>query len=368
MSERVVMKKRAANFELLRIIAMMMIITLHFLDKGGILVPLAEDMSAINITAWMFESFAICAVNCYVLISGYFLVEAGYHKGRLTELICEILFYSLLIPLVMIVIGALNPADIDHYDILGWILPIGTEEYWFMTAYVFMYILAPILAAGVHKLERAQLRTLIIVFLVFECFEKTIIPAQLATDHAGYDFGWFICLFLIASYIRLYGFHFLENKRNAALVYILSSAGILAISFAASLLASKGISCMSVYCNMPYNYNYLLCLTASLGLFYLFKNTSIKEGTWADIIRGLAPYTLGVYLLHEHPLIHTQWPAWLRVFIFKGKWTFIPYMVLCVFTVYALGTIVDFIRNVILRGVKQLVTDMHRKLTAGSTQ
>ena len=356
MSERVVMKKRAANFELLRIIAMMMIITLHFLDKGGILVPLAEDRSAVNITAWAFESLAICAVNCYVLISGYFLVEAGYRKGRITELICEILFYSLLIPLVMIMIGALKPADIGHYDILGWLLPIGTEEYWFMTAYIFMYILAPLLAAGVHKIERAQLKTLIIIFLVFESLEKTIIPVKFATDHAGYDFGWFICLFLIASYIRLYGFHFLENKRNAAFVYILSSVGILAISLAASVLASKGISCLGVYCDMPYNYNYLLCLTASLGLFYLFKDMTIKEGAWADIIRALAPYTLGVYLLHEHPLVHMQWPAWLRVFIFKGRLAFIPYMILCVFTVYALGTFVDIIRSVIFRRVSQCIS------------
>ena len=31
------MKQREANFELLRIVAMLMIITLHYLDKGGIL-------------------------------------------------------------------------------------------------------------------------------------------------------------------------------------------------------------------------------------------------------------------------------------------------------------------------------------------
>lgn len=355
------MKKREANFELLRIIAMMMIITLHYLDKGGILVPLSEDRSAVNLTAWAIEALAICSVNCYVLISGYFLAESGWRAGRVAELLCEILFYSLLVPLIMIALGALDPHSIGHYDIFGWIFPIGTEAYWFMSAYVIMYILAPLLAAGAHALTKEQLKCAVILLILFESAEKTVLPVKLATDRMGYDFGWFICLFLTAVYIRLYGIRFMENKRTALAVYLLSALGIWAVSTGASVLASKDIKCMKVYAGMPYSYNYLLCLTEAVGLFYMFKNMKVKENTAADAVRAIAPLTLGVYLLHEHTLIREQWPVWLNVSARSGKWSFIPYMLLCIVIVFAVGVLVDYIRELIFRGIKSLPARKDRR-------
>ena len=62
--------KRQANFELLRIVAMFMIISLHYLVKGGIATPFpfpAKENPA-GVLAWLVEAFCIVAVNCYVLI------------------------------------------------------------------------------------------------------------------------------------------------------------------------------------------------------------------------------------------------------------------------------------------------------------
>ena len=79
------------------------------------------------------------------------------------------------------------------------------EHYWFATAYMILYLLTPILSAAVKKMEKKQLQTVIVVLLLFFSVAKSVIPILIPTDHYGYDFGWFICLFLIASYIRLYG-------------------------------------------------------------------------------------------------------------------------------------------------------------------
>ena len=70
--------KRQANFEVLRVTAMAMIVVMHFMQKGGILQPLAGDMSLVNVSAWLIESFCIVATNCYVLIAGYFMVDAEW--------------------------------------------------------------------------------------------------------------------------------------------------------------------------------------------------------------------------------------------------------------------------------------------------
>ena len=62
---------RMANLELLRCVAMMMVVVLHYLGKGSLLGDLtAERMGAAGYVAWILESFCIVAVNVYMLLSG----------------------------------------------------------------------------------------------------------------------------------------------------------------------------------------------------------------------------------------------------------------------------------------------------------
>ena len=102
------MKKRIVSIELLRILAMMMVVMLHYLSKGGLLTSLTEEFSGGAYIAWLLEAFSIVAVNVYMLISGYFLVESGFKFGRLAELVCQVLFYSLLIPPILMAAGILD--------------------------------------------------------------------------------------------------------------------------------------------------------------------------------------------------------------------------------------------------------------------
>ena len=81
-------KERMANLELLRCIAMMMVIVLHFLGKGGLLAELTNpSLGATGTVAWLLESFAIVAVNVYMLISGYFLCTSSFKLSRLLQLL-----------------------------------------------------------------------------------------------------------------------------------------------------------------------------------------------------------------------------------------------------------------------------------------
>ena len=89
-------KKRQSNYEVLRVIAMAMIVAMHFMLKGGIAVPMSENGSLVNHVAWLIEAFCIVAANCYVLISGYFLVEVQWKLRKLISLVAQILFYSFL--------------------------------------------------------------------------------------------------------------------------------------------------------------------------------------------------------------------------------------------------------------------------------
>ncbi|RKI84031.1 acyltransferase [bacterium 0.1xD8-71] len=335
--------KRQANFELLRIVAMFMIITLHYLVKGSVAVPFAESDSGVNYFAWLIEAFCIVAVNCYVLISGYFMVESVWKPGRVVSLLCQVLFYALLIPCVMIGTGMTPGRNLGIYDWIACVLPIETEHYWFATSYLLLYLFAPFLAAGIRQLEKRQLRIVLGLLLCFFSLGKTIVPVKLVTDQYGYSFGWFLCLFVMAGYIRKYGIAWLEKKFHAVLVYVSASLLIWGTSLLSHRLAGR-IDAFSYYENMPYTYNHLFCLAGAVALFYVFKNSQVKEGRAADIICMLAPYTFGIYLLHEHVLVRYEWMRWLGVEQAAGTWRFVPHMIGCVLLVYAAGTAVDMVR------------------------
>ena len=63
-------KQRNYGIDLLRMIAMLMVVILHILGKGGVL-QAAPPLSIRYETAWLLETAAYCAVDCYALISGY---------------------------------------------------------------------------------------------------------------------------------------------------------------------------------------------------------------------------------------------------------------------------------------------------------
>ena len=112
------MKKRMANIELLRMVSMMMVVMLHYLGKGELLPATTGAMNINGYVAWGMESLCIVAVNVYMLISGYFLVESGFKVHRIVELLCQVLFYTILVPLVLIALGILPTSIFSIYYIL----------------------------------------------------------------------------------------------------------------------------------------------------------------------------------------------------------------------------------------------------------
>ncbi|MDD6203292.1 MAG: acyltransferase [Lachnospiraceae bacterium] len=337
-------KKRQSNFEILRVLAMAMIVAMHYMVKGGIAVSMSDDGSPVNHVAWLIEAFCIVAANCYVLISGYFLVEAEWKLKKLVRLVAQVFFYALLIPVFCLLLGI---GDVSGWSVYEWIfavLPLQMEHYWFATSYVLLFMLVPVLAPGIRHLSKKQLQITIGVLMFYYCVIKSLSPILLSTDRYGYDLGWFICLFLIAGYIRLYGIPFFEKKRNSLLVYIICSLGIFTISALAGWICRK-TGALKYYMDMPYCYNYILTLIGAVALFYVFKQMSVKEGKIGDLIAKIAPYTFGIYLIHENLAIRYLWPAVLGAEKVRGSLLFIPDMLLAIAVVFAVGIAVDFLRK-----------------------
>lgn len=360
-SQSITKKKRDANIELLRIVAMLMIITLHFNYRSNALLVLGEPASNVQIFATILEAIAITGVNVYVLISGYYLSSSKVRLSKVLLLILQVYFYTLLISGAMMIVGAYSVKPDDKLDrMLKYLFPISSEHYWFVTAYVIMYVLAPVMNAAVNTLERKQLKTVIIGLLTWFCFIKSIVPVKFGTDRMGYDFGWFICLYLIAAYIRKYNIVLFRDVKKSALVYLISVVVIAAFSLVFYKI-NFDTGNFNYYAEVPCHYNFFFALTGALGLFSVFRFMRLKENLLADVIRIIAPYTLGVYLLHMHFEIADRWVEWIEHIIgetpLDNVLTFFIHLVVSVLIVFFAGIFVDWIRKYIFNFFGRVLGD-----------
>lgn len=335
-------KKRLANFELLRIVAMMMVIALHYISRGLAVEKLSVDNSLSNCLWWFILAVCNVAVNAYVLISGYFLVDSEWKIKKLVKLIVQVLCYSWIVGFVAAFFQN-QPLTFDN--ILTILLPVEYEHYWFATAYIVMYMLAPVLAAGIKQLSQKQLKTVIIALLCFFCIPKSINPYQIPTDSYGYDFGWFICLFLIAGYIKLYGIKLFSTKRKSIICYILGVVLNFTIALACSVIV-RMTGKMEYYMDMTYAYNFILVLFSSIAFFYMFTYIKVSDKL-SKTICSVAPLTFGTYLLHENIVIRDIWPITLGVSRVEGNVMYFLHMLASIVVIFAAGCLVDALRKVI---------------------
>lgn len=380
-------KKRMVNIEMLRLLAMMMVVSLHYLAKGELLEKLTGPLSAKGHLAWILESFSIAAVDVYVLISGYFLVETGFRCKRVISLVLQVMFYTCLLPILLVVTGILPVGEITFYNILQCIFPTNMLHYWFVSAYVLMFLFTPVLNAAVHGMGKKQLQMAIVILLIMESLSKTVIPVRLELDNLGYDAYWFMVVYLIAAYIRLYGIPFLERKDKkgdrAVLSYIGACLGMYALTMlirGAYLLTGQ----FENFIESAYGYNHLLTIGAAVALFYVFKNREERmqaeyagtgkgkqalakeaetekqnaadaRGNLLGFICRIAPCSFGVYLLHEQVNIRYLWPFWLGADRCDTAFSLLWHWVAAILTVMVIGLTVDYIRSLLFKGVGKLL-------------
>lgn len=347
-------KPRMVNLEVLRCIAMMMVVVLHYLGKGGLLPSLAgEGMSGTGIAAWILEAFCIVAVNVYMMISGYFLCSSSFKPSRLLQLWLQVWSYSVVVGLLAVFTGILPASEADTHYFLTLLFPVSMDHYWFMTAYVFLYLLLPFLGAGVRRMSKRQLQLALALLLGVFCVVKTVVPARMETDAKGYDCLWYVCVFLTAAYIRRFGTGLLKSKARAWGLYVAACLGIVAEAFIFRWIYLRTGS-LGLILNISYEYNHLLPFLAAVGFFCAFLQVQ-ASGKPAGLLAKAAPYTLGVYLLHENMGVRYGWQNWFgadRIGSIGGLLLGTLAAVVCVF---ACGILVEVLRTKLMKGLHGLL-------------
>lgn len=361
-------RQRIAGLDILRCIAMMMVVVLHFLGKGELLGDVdAAEMGAVGMAAWVLEAFCIVAVNVYMLLSGYFLSDSSFKVSRLLALYLQIWCYSVGVGVAAALFGIIPAAEVDTHYFLSLLFPVSMGHYWFMTAYVFLCLLLPLIGIALKTMTKRQLNLVLTLLLLAFCVCKSFLLFRLEEDRFGYDCLWYLCVFLIAARIRRFGLRLLESRLRCACLYVGGCMGLL-LEMLLIRQAYLRTGSMGLILKVSFEYNHIFPLAAAVGLFGLFLKIKAEGGFGRAVGRAAgkaAPYVLGVYLLHENLGLRYGWQ---RFFGADGIRT-VPQLLLgtcaAVLCVFVTGVIIDWLRMCLMRGLHALLLHWgcYRKVT-----
>ena len=337
--------KRQINLEILRIISMLMIITLHFLGHGKVLSNVEANSSFYYLT-WSIEGICYIAVNCYVLISGYFLVNSTFRIEKLITLLVQVIFYSAFIYILFCVSGYTN---FTLLEFLKAITPTISGEYWFVTMYVGMYVLSPFINVLIKNMNQKQHMSCILLLI----FLFSILPS-IVYYSAGLNFGggtgvvWFIVLYMIAAYIKKY--YVPEYKVSTYLLRylifaILVPACKFLLEYCANILGESIGNTEFLYSlsNKVYQYNSIVVLGASVMFFLLFLN--IRNENLSEKVLHISSLCFGVYLIHDNRYIRPVLWELINPPQYIGRWSFMFYMSGSIVLIFIYCILVEYIRK-----------------------
>ncbi len=192
-------KQRLSNIELLRIIAIAMVLILHF-NINGCHPDVLSGCSAFSWTTLqgnLIESFCIAAVNVFVMISGYFTIKLSLKSVLNLYIRCFIIG---LITYLAYLLIAHEPLSISALG--GRVLAFTHNHWWFVISYLGLMAISPILNIGCEALNKrtylAVLGMLSIAMIYFGWWK------HMEMTYGGYSLIHFIYLYIIARYLKLH--------------------------------------------------------------------------------------------------------------------------------------------------------------------
>ena len=325
------MNTRKSNIELLRIVAMIMIIGHHLAIHSHF----PEDMILIN-NLWIkfIQMGGKIGVNIFILISGYFLVtNPTIRVEKILKLWLEVIVYSVVFLFCnYFYVGKISPSDI-----LIHVLPISFSEWWFISTYFVLYLCSPLLNIMLKSLVKETYLKMLLLFGVL----WIIFPSVLKQSMQSNSLIWFIYVYSTGGYIRLHGKEINYLKNN-----------FLGYSMVGMLLAFMAVVSLDILENRGYSIGFgindiyaaqsLPIVLTSLFLFLGFLKLSIP---YSRTINSIASTTFGIYLLHDNSF--SQNFLWNGLFnCSRGAYSvwFIPYTLLMIFLVFCLCCLIDLTR------------------------
>ena len=281
-------QNRDSNIELLRIISIVLVLVTHacYVSLGP---PTYSDVSTSfgsSLTRTLCESFSDVCVNVFILISGWFGINC--RLKRFIGFIFQIYFINIVVYAIMIVSGLIAPVGLNKW--LNLFIG-GYGIYWFVKAYIILYIFAPILNAFVESCGKRQLKYFLISFYIFQTIHGFFMNTGGFLN--GYSALSFMGLYLLARYIRLYPNKYTQlNKVTDIVLYI--SFSLLTTACALSLTFwGRRVGTFMFQNSSPF------IILSTVYFFLFFTKLSFSS----NFVNWVSTSSFAAYIVHCSPFV-----------------------------------------------------------------
>lgn len=286
--------ERDSNMELLRIIAMLLVMVLHA-DFASLSVPTSEECHNSFLTSFSrfyVEGISVVAVNSFVLLSGWYGIKPTINK--IIGFLFQTLFLIFLIYFFFFYVGK----GVSH-STGEWFKIAFFNQYWFVQCYIILFAFSPILNAFVEKCNKLTFILILSSLFVIQTLYGFLPYASIyGWYNDGYSPLTFFFLYLLARFLRIHG-SFLN--RFSLYHYIM---GWMIIAFVVAILAYLTIYLGhgGYFIMYLYGYSSPMIIIGSLMLLLAFSQLKIKS----RIINWIAVSSFSAYIVHCHECVFSS--------------------------------------------------------------
>lgn len=324
---------RDSNMELVRIVAMSLILIYHFFCHA-----ITPESLPTGVYGLIYP-FVSCGVNLFFMLSGYFQVKLSIRS--LTKLIIIILTFNIVNILLCFATGnAIGMSEIVKQIIF----PISRSYYWFIAVYLGLIITSPLINAGLQNLSQSALRHFILIFSLF-----TFISCGIGHNYSnptGYSYLQAVYMYCLAYWLRKDDFIYRKISQKFCI------AGYIII------LALCGIACSYYNGLLNYvNYNSFPIIAASALIFIFFTRIHFSNRA----VNWMAGAALGCYLLQDGMFGYKFLYEWMHnIYVSNSLWIAI--------TIYAGIFIGTWIASCIVSKIAQTIASLSTNLITAKNQ
>ncbi len=333
-------KVRSSNLELYRIVVMLLIVLHHYIANSGLVNILEnETFSGKATVALLMGAWGKPGINCFVLITGYFMCTSQITMRKFAKLILEVYFYKAILYTIFVITGYITlTASVVMRVLVGPFTSVASN---FTGCYVLFFLLIPFINKLIHSLSQKQHLTLILLLLAIYTVIGGLDGISVFSAKMNYV-SWFTVLYLIAAYIRLYPNKLLDNTKlwgwATVISFLLGIASVVAGFFLGSKLSMPKLIYFFVS-----DCNKILALSFGVTSFLFFKNIRIP---YSKFINTVGATTFGVLCIHANSPTMRQWlwGSFLKVTEVYSSALFPVYAIVSTLAIFAVCSVIDILR------------------------
>lgn len=328
--------------ELLRIVAMILVMVVHA-NFRALPVPTAVEINAEPVSKllmFLVEAISVIAVDLFVLLSGWFGIRPN--ASRLGELLFQVFFFGCF---AIGVCALFAPERLENTPVYGSALSrlfmCGESDYWFVKAYVGLYLISPVLNAFIEHATKRQFAMVLIAFYIFQSIYGWLFNATKWIE-SGYSMTSFAGLYMLARYVRLYPIKLWQrSKWFDAAVY---GTYVVFLTVAMFFIKKAGLKGGILYF---YCCPFVIIAAVHFVLFFTkLRPFSNKFINWL----GISAFS--IYLTHSSSFIGYYYDYWiLGWFESETRAVFIVYTVALIIAVFFASILIDKVRIALWHGI-----------------